>query len=77
MLGKTPRLGSGARFSTIQRTVARRLEGRPVPRKFQHLYGKRYTSDGAMLAGAAVAASIGRVRYGKAGMRRLSMRGRR
>jgi len=75
-MGRTPRLGSGARFSTLQRRVASRLEGTPVPKEYQRLYGKRYTSDGAMLAGAAIAASIGKMKYGRAGMRRLSMRGR-
>jgi len=74
-MGKTPRLGSGARFSSLQRRVAGRLVGTPVPRKYQRLYGKRYTSDGAMLAGAAIAATVGRVKYGRAGMRRLSMKG--
>lgn len=61
---KKPKLGSGARFKKVSSSVAKSYEKKGMPAKK------------AKAIGAAVAAKIGRAKYGKAKMTKLAKAGK-
>ena len=58
-----PKLGSGARFAKLEHSLSNRMKG--------HSHGNKAVHDPA-----ALAAYIGRKKYGAAGMAKMSAAGR-
>ena len=64
------------RFEKIKNAIARKLRRTKVPKKYQRKYGTRYDKQEAEEAASAIAASIGRRKYGKRKFQEMAKKGR-
>jgi hypothetical protein len=55
---KSYKKGGKIGFDALAKKVAKRYEGKKVPRKFQKEYGKRYSKEEAMEVGDKVASKV-------------------